>query len=82
MCLGQKRLTKRVPDVWDSAAFSSIFLASGFSLSTPGLHAGVPQRMWGRPQAVGRFFKVIVKTMRYGAHYAFTTSHNADTRFC
>jgi hypothetical protein len=31
--------TKRAPDVWDSAAFSSIFLASGFScsqtLSTP-----------------------------------------------
>ena len=30
----QKRgLTKRAPDVWDSAAFSSIFLASGFSCS-------------------------------------------------
>ena len=26
-------LTKRAPDVWDSAAFSSIFLASGFSCS-------------------------------------------------
>ena len=25
--------TKRAPDVWDSAAFSSIFLASGFSCS-------------------------------------------------
>lgn len=33
------RPTKRAPDVWDSAAFSSIFLASSFScsqaLSTP-----------------------------------------------
>ena len=33
------RLTKRAPDVWESAAFTSIFLASGFScsqaLSTP-----------------------------------------------
>jgi hypothetical protein len=27
----QKRPTKRAPDVWDSAAFSSIFLASAFS---------------------------------------------------
>ncbi len=26
-------LTKRAPDVWDSAAFSSIFLASSFSCS-------------------------------------------------
>jgi hypothetical protein len=26
-------LTKRAPDVWESAAFSSIFLASGFSCS-------------------------------------------------
>jgi hypothetical protein len=26
-------LTKRAPDVWDSAAFSSIFLASAFSCS-------------------------------------------------
>jgi len=35
----KNRPTKRAPDVWDSAAFSSIFLASGFScsqtLSTP-----------------------------------------------
>ena len=31
---GQGRgLTKRAPDVWDSAAFSSIFLASSFSCS-------------------------------------------------
>jgi len=31
---GQRRgLTKRAPDVWDSAAFSSIFLASSFSCS-------------------------------------------------
>ena len=29
----QKRPTKRAPDVWDSAAFSSIFLASSFSCS-------------------------------------------------
>jgi hypothetical protein len=27
-----QRLTKRAPDVWDSAAFSSIFLASVFFL--------------------------------------------------
>ena len=26
-------LTKRAPDVWDSAAFSSLFLASGFFCS-------------------------------------------------
>ena len=42
----QKRLTKRAPDVWDSAAFSSIFLASSFScsqaLSTPA-HTQVTQ---------------------------------------
>ena len=39
-------LTKRAPDVWDSAAFSSIFLASSFScsqaLSTPA-HTQVTQ---------------------------------------
>jgi hypothetical protein len=38
--------TKRAPDVWDSAAFSSIFLASSFScsqaLSTPA-HTQVTQ---------------------------------------
>ena len=28
-----RRSTKRAPDVWDSAAFSSIFLASSFSCS-------------------------------------------------
>jgi len=32
-CKSQKRLTKRAPDKWDSAAFSSIFLASSFSCS-------------------------------------------------
>ena len=32
MCL-RRWLTKRAPDVWDSAAFSSIFLASSFSCS-------------------------------------------------
>ena len=32
-CTTQKRLTKRAPDKWDSAAFSSIFLASSFSCS-------------------------------------------------
>jgi hypothetical protein len=40
------RLTKRAPDVWDSAAFSSIFLASSFfcsqALSTPA-HTQVTQ---------------------------------------
>jgi hypothetical protein len=29
----KKRPTKRAPDVWDSAAFSSIFLASSFPCS-------------------------------------------------
>ena len=29
----KRQLTKRAPDVWDSAAFSSIFLASSFSCS-------------------------------------------------
>jgi len=29
----KQRLTKRAPDVWDSAAFSSIFLAWSFSCS-------------------------------------------------
>jgi len=35
VCLSyiQRRPTKRAPDVWDSAAFSSIFLASSFSCS-------------------------------------------------
>ena len=31
--LAQSLPTKRAPDVWDSARFSSIFLASGFSAS-------------------------------------------------
>ena len=30
---GQRQPTKRAVDLWDSAAFSSIFLASGFSCS-------------------------------------------------
>ncbi len=42
----QRRLTKRAPDVWESARFTSIFLASGFScsqtLSTP-THTRVTQ---------------------------------------
>ena len=46
-------LTKRAPDVWDSAAFSSIFLASAFScsqtLSTPA-HTQVTQTV-GTPLA-------------------------------
>jgi hypothetical protein len=46
-------LTKRAPDVWDSAAFSSIFLASSFScsqaLSTPA-HTQVTQTV-GTPLA-------------------------------
>jgi hypothetical protein len=29
----QKCLSKRAPDMWDSAAFTSIFLASAFSCS-------------------------------------------------
>ena len=42
----KSRRTKRAPDVWDSAAFSSIFLASSFfcsqALSTPA-HTQVTQ---------------------------------------
>ena len=55
---GQGRgLTKRAPDVWDSAAFSSIFLASAFSCSqtesTPA-HTQVTQTVsWHR--STGRF---------------------------
>jgi hypothetical protein len=50
------RLTKRAPDVWDSAAFSSIFLASSFScsqaLSTPA-HTQVTQAVgWLRVNQV------------------------------
>jgi hypothetical protein len=49
---GKMRLTKRAPDVWDSAAFSSIFLASGFScsqtLSTPA-HTQVTQTVSPQP---------------------------------
>jgi hypothetical protein len=45
--------TKRAPDVWDSAAFSSIFLASSFScsqiVSTP-THTQVTQTV-GTPLA-------------------------------
>jgi len=41
----KRRRTKRAPDVWESAAFSSIFLASSFfcsqALSTPA-HTQVP----------------------------------------
>ena len=33
MSFTKRRLTKRAPDVWESAAFSSIFLASGFFCS-------------------------------------------------
>ena len=48
-------LTKRAPDVWDSAAFSSIFLASGFSCSqaesTPA-HTQVTQTVgWLTPKS-------------------------------
>jgi len=47
----KSHLTKRAPDVWDSAAFSSIFLASSFfcsqAESTPA-HTQVTQ-------AVGRW---------------------------
>lgn len=50
--------TKRAPDVWDSARFTSIFLASGFStsqaLSTPA-HTRVTQ-------TVGRFLAIMKGT--------------------
>ena len=34
--IAKSGLTKRAPDVWDSARFSSIFLASSFSCSQAG----------------------------------------------
>ena len=44
--MGKKRPTKRAVDLWDSARFTGIFLASGFScsqtLSTPA-HTQVTQ---------------------------------------
>ncbi len=58
--LVNRRPTKRAPDVWDSAAFSSIFLASGFSCSqaesTPA-HTQVTQ-------TVGRLHVGIMKKYR------------------
>jgi hypothetical protein len=56
----QKRgLTKRAPDVWDSAAFLSIFLASSFSCSqtesTPA-HTQVTQTV-GQPRAKDKRFE-------------------------
>ena len=41
--IAKSGLTKRAPDVWDSAAFSSIFLASSFFL--------LPNRVHARPHA-------------------------------
>jgi hypothetical protein len=38
----KKRLTQRAADWWDSAPFSSIFLASGFSCSRSRIHARQP----------------------------------------
>jgi len=47
-----QRLTQRALDAWDSAVFSSIFLASGFSCSqaesTPAAAAGNASR-WPVP---------------------------------
>ena len=64
-CTTQKRPTKRAPDVWDSAAFSSIFLASAFSCpqteSTPA-HTQVTQ-------TVG-LLRSIFKEMKTGRKYA------------
>jgi len=37
--LAQSQLTKRAPDVWESARFTSIFLASGFSYISSIVHA-------------------------------------------
>ena len=49
----KRRLTPRAPDVWESARFRSIFLASGFScsqaLSTPA-HTQVTQTV-GQPRS-------------------------------
>jgi hypothetical protein len=50
-------LTKRAPDVWESARFTSIFLASGFScsqtLSTP-THTRVTQTV-GQPKSKTKY---------------------------
>jgi len=52
----KSRLTKRAPDVWDSAAFSSIFLASSFlcsqAESTPA-HTQVTQTVRAHPCKAG-----------------------------
>ena len=52
--------TKRAPDVWDSAAFSSIFLASGFScsqaLSTPA-HTQVTQTVSRQSRNHWRYYE-------------------------
>jgi len=36
---GQRQPTKRAPDVWDSAQFTGIFLASSFSYISSRVHA-------------------------------------------
>ena len=62
----KKRLTKRAPDVWDSAAFSSIFLASAFSCSqsesTPA-HTQVTQTV-GTPLAKSKIEKNRVREQK------------------
>ncbi len=51
----ESRRTKRAPDVWDSAAFSSIFLASSFSyisnIFPARPHAGNANRWKARQRA-------------------------------
>ena len=62
----KSRLTKRVPDVWDSAAFSSIFLASSFPCSqtesTPA-HTQVTQTIRRHAEKEGNCARFILPTL-------------------
>ncbi len=72
---GQERgLTKRAPDVWDSAAFSSIFLASSFSCSqaesTPA-HTQVTQTV-GRSLQGAKVMKYLERMLQEGWQVSIT----------
>ena len=68
--VSQNRPTKRAPDVWDSAAFSGIFLASSFfcsqALSTPA-HTQVTQTVSVplRVKPLGLFQKLSFGQVRF-----------------
>jgi hypothetical protein len=57
-CVHKGCPTKRAPDVWDSAAFSSIFLASSFFL--------LPSRIHARPHAGTDYLQCQVFGMQFG----------------